>query len=940
MIKNSLFTAASFTPKSLQFPNAWVGHLPFAAWMIQEVSPKIFVELGTHSGNSYFSFCQSVVEADLSTKCYAVDTWQGDEHAGQYGDEIFAKVNAHHQEHFAGFSRLLRMTFDDALTYFADESIELLHIDGLHTYEAVRHDFETWLPKLAPGAVVIFHDTNVRERNFGVWKLWSELQDQYQNNLEFVHSHGLGVLQLNNAPSSKVLEWLQPNSPERPILINYFAALGSRQLVRYELIELKQHANNLNQSMVERDGQIASLNQSVTERDGQIACLNQVVAERDGQIASLRDETVRRGEWALRLDAELKETQAKLAAITQSNSWSLTKPLRELRRWISHPVNQARRYVRSDARFMKQGYRVQNIKSGLVALLRRTRNAAGYAFRGEWRALAERLTSLRREAALEQRLGKQPTSIRHVGVMATPHTLFIAHQLAHALQKAGIEADILTKPPEGGFLLDAYFVVCPQMFSHLPPGEKRIAFQMEQSVSPRWFTPDYLEMLEDSLVVLDYAQANLEFLDLRGIRYPHTFFVPIGGFTGYRNYLQRHHPQALGSDATCDVLFYGDANVPRRQQLLAAIGERYQLRTVGNLFGTDLHRALANARLVVNLHYYEGALLETTRILECLSLGLPVVSETSADQAAHATLEGAVRFVPVGDVAALLQAIDDLLGSTPQQTETAQREREVAIAATQTRFEFMLYRMLLAQRWLDYPQFHALTSATPIHGPKLALSLPETTARRAKFISHKAPDVLLFDGLRYTPGWIGCALSYKYLAQKALSNHWPQLEVMEDDVLFPSDYPQRKSAVDAYLTVHAGQWDIFAGLIADLHPDTQVLSVERYDGQLFITLDRMTSMVHNVYSTTALHLLANWDASNIDPESNTIDRYLQTRPQLRVITILPFLVHHNEDLHSTLWGFQNTQYRDIISNSEAELKAKVTLFECNGNNNHHPIVPT
>ena len=306
MIQNNLITAASFTPNSLQSPNAWVGHLPFAAWVIQEVSPKIFVELGTHTGNSYFSFCQSVLENGLSTKCYAVDTWQGDEHAGQYNEDIFAKVNEHHQAHYAGFSRLLRMTFDDAVTYFADGSIELLHIDGLHTYEAVRHDFERWLPKLAPGAVVMIHDTNVRERNFGVWKLWEELQASYPNNLEFVHSHGLGVLQLNNAPDNKKLEWIQPSSPEKQRLVDYFAALGSRHLEHFELDELKQHAANLNQAVVERNGQITNLNQAVAERDGQIAGLNQTVIGRDQEIVALHS----------------------------SNSWRITKPLRIVTRML------------------------------------------------------------------------------------------------------------------------------------------------------------------------------------------------------------------------------------------------------------------------------------------------------------------------------------------------------------------------------------------------------------------------------------------------------------------------------------------------------------------------------------------------------------------------------------------------------------------------------
>jgi GT2 family glycosyltransferase len=288
MNNNSLLEIASFLPISMHFPNSWVGHLPFAAWVIQDVAPKIFVELGTHSGNSYFSFCQGVAESGTATRCYAVDTWEGDVHAGKYSDEIFAQVKKHNQDNYAAFSTLLRMTFDEAVALFADGSVEMLHIDGLHTYEAVRHDFMSWLPKLAPGAIVLFHDTHVHERDFGVWKLWEELTVEFPCNLVFEHSQGLGVLQLNNAPDDKKLDWLAADSPAKQRFVEYFAALGDRELQRFELIESKRFLTESNRLLTESNRLLEQTQLDVRDKEAQLYDLSQVIAERDWQIKVLK----------------------------------------------------------------------------------------------------------------------------------------------------------------------------------------------------------------------------------------------------------------------------------------------------------------------------------------------------------------------------------------------------------------------------------------------------------------------------------------------------------------------------------------------------------------------------------------------------------------------------------------------------------------------------
>src|SRR6266446_10490125 len=129
---------------------AWAPHLHFAYDLVAVLKPHLLVELGIDRGESYFAFCQSPVENKTGTRCFGVDTWRGDQHVGGYDETTFAQVSAHNRANYETFSTLIRASFDAAREKFQPESIDLLHLDGLHTEAAVRHDADSWLPKVRP----------------------------------------------------------------------------------------------------------------------------------------------------------------------------------------------------------------------------------------------------------------------------------------------------------------------------------------------------------------------------------------------------------------------------------------------------------------------------------------------------------------------------------------------------------------------------------------------------------------------------------------------------------------------------------------------------------------------------------------------------------------------------------------------------------------------
>jgi hypothetical protein len=128
--QDPLLRTVVFSPLHNPEPHSWSGLQPFAYWIVQALKPRVFVELGTHAGNSYFSFCQSIQENDIPTKSIAVDTWKGDAHSGLYDESVFEGVKRANQK-YQSFSTLMRTTFDSAAQGFENKTKDLLsHIRG------------------------------------------------------------------------------------------------------------------------------------------------------------------------------------------------------------------------------------------------------------------------------------------------------------------------------------------------------------------------------------------------------------------------------------------------------------------------------------------------------------------------------------------------------------------------------------------------------------------------------------------------------------------------------------------------------------------------------------------------------------------------------------------------------------------------------------------
>jgi predicted O-methyltransferase YrrM len=172
------------------------------AVLLQQRKPRVVVEIGTAYGGTLSIWC---AVADPQAVIVSLDL-PGGIHGGGYPRWkalIYRRFAQPKQAlHLLRVDSHLSATRDQLKAILPPEGIDFLFIDGDHTYEGVKADFELYSKLVRRGGLVAFHDicTHPTEVKCNVDKFWREIRTQYKA-WEYVENplqdiYGIGVLEL------------------------------------------------------------------------------------------------------------------------------------------------------------------------------------------------------------------------------------------------------------------------------------------------------------------------------------------------------------------------------------------------------------------------------------------------------------------------------------------------------------------------------------------------------------------------------------------------------------------------------------------------------------------------------------------------------------------------------------------------------------------------
>ena len=162
--------------------------------MVANLKPKVVLEIGTYRGGTLY--CWTRLASDDAT-LISLDL-PGGGFGGGYGEDAIPKF----QSWLKPRQSLVCLRQDShaqesliaAKNALGGRTVDLLFIDGDHTYEGVRQDFEMYSPLVRPGGLIVFHDIVVSppHPDCRVYQYWNEVKTRYRSK-ELIDRDGFDI---------------------------------------------------------------------------------------------------------------------------------------------------------------------------------------------------------------------------------------------------------------------------------------------------------------------------------------------------------------------------------------------------------------------------------------------------------------------------------------------------------------------------------------------------------------------------------------------------------------------------------------------------------------------------------------------------------------------------------------------------------------------------
>jgi predicted O-methyltransferase YrrM len=149
-------------------PTGWTDHITFAQWIVNRKQPKVVVDLGVDYGYSTFCFALPQIGTVYGVDSFAGDAMAGVKNTYEYVKQKKQELQLNNIQFIKGYFGLVAKQWK--------HPIDILHIDGFHTYQAVKNDYDTWNKFVKDDGVILFHDTIVERPGYEVNKFFAELR--------------------------------------------------------------------------------------------------------------------------------------------------------------------------------------------------------------------------------------------------------------------------------------------------------------------------------------------------------------------------------------------------------------------------------------------------------------------------------------------------------------------------------------------------------------------------------------------------------------------------------------------------------------------------------------------------------------------------------------------------------------------------------------------